>query len=113
MHGTTVETAALAVRNYAHFGGRHCQTGALRNTLAYLGVHDPISGVPLSEELLLGIGGGIGISYFLFEFGKVPFFFIGTRYADKGPGSEFIQQICTRLGIASRLSQTGSAAKGE
>jgi len=102
----------MVVPNYTHSGGKHCETGTLKNVLAYLGVMAPHSGRPFSEEMLLGIGGGIGMSYWLFQFGKTPFFFIGTRYAEKGPGPLFLQTICRRLGLSVTGYETASAKRG-
>jgi hypothetical protein len=102
----------MVVPDYAQFGGKHCETGSLKNVLAYLGVAAPHTGRPFSEEMLLGIGGGIGMSYWLFRFGEMAFFFIGTRYAEKGPGALFLQQVAKRLGIATKVYETSSAKRG-
>jgi hypothetical protein len=102
----------MVVPDYAQFGGKHCETGSLKNVLAYLGVTAPHSGMPFSGEMLLGIGGGIGMSYWLFQFGEMAFFFVGTRYSEKGPGALFLQQVARRLGIATKVSETASATRG-
>jgi len=98
----------MVLQDYAQFGGKHCETGTLKNVLAHLGVTAPHTGKPFSEEMLLGIGGGIGMSYWLFQFGKTPFFFIGTRYAEKGPGALFLQTIGKRLGLPMTVHETGA-----
>jgi hypothetical protein len=100
----------MIVPGYAQFGGRHCETGSLKNVLAHYRVTAPHTGRPFSEEMLFGIGGGIGISYWLFEFGEDPFFFIGGRYGE--PKTLMIQQVCDRLGLAASLCETGSAKRG-
>lgn len=46
----------LIIQGFNQFGGKHCQTAALKNVLDYHGLH-------LSEEMLLGLGGGIGFIY--------------------------------------------------
>ena len=102
----------MVVPGYAQFGGKHCETGALKNVLAYLGVTAPHTGKPFSEELLLGIGGGIGMSYWLFQFGEMAFFFVGTRYGEKGPGSLFQEQIAARLGLKTVVRETASPKRG-
>ena len=107
-----VKPVDMVVPDYAQFGGKHCETGSLKNVLAYLGVAAPHTGRPFSEEMLLGIGGGIGVSYWLFRFGEMAFFFIGTRYAEKGPGALFLQQVAKRLGIATKVYETSSAKRG-
>ena len=102
----------MIVKDYAQFGGKHCETGSLKNVLAHMGVVAPPAGEPFSEEMLLGIGGGIGMSYWLFQFGDRPFFFIGTRYAEKGPGALFLQTIGKRLGLKMTVHETASARRG-
>jgi len=48
--------------------GVHPNTSSLMNVLAALGVTAPHTGKPFSEALLLGIGGGLGAGYILWEF---------------------------------------------
>jgi hypothetical protein len=103
----------LILNNYRQFGGKHCETASLKNDLAYLGVLAPHTGKPFTEEMLLGVGGGIGVAYWLFEFEQTPFVFIGARYSEKSPGPEFLEEICSRIGARSTLAQTSSAKKGE
>jgi len=42
----------------------------VKNTLAALSVKAPHTGKPFTEEMLLGIGGGLGMGYILWEFKK-------------------------------------------
>ncbi|HEY3242506.1 MAG TPA: DUF4872 domain-containing protein [Phycisphaerae bacterium] len=53
----------MLVANYKHFGGKHWETAAIKNTLAHAGVLAPHTGEPFSEALCLGIAGGIGAGY--------------------------------------------------
>ena len=99
----------MVVRNYAQFGGRHCETGALGNVLAYYGVTAPHTGREFSEAMLLGIGGGIGCSCGLLELDAGPRFFFGGRHAE--PKVLLIEQVCDRLGIGTSLCETASAAR--
>ena len=99
----------MIVRNYAQFGGRHCETGALRNVLAHYGVAAPHTGKPFSEEMLLGIGGGIGCSYQVFEVEDDAIFFPGCRHGE--PKTLMIEEICGRLGLGSSLCETASGAR--
>ncbi len=46
----------LVVSGFKQFGGKHCETASLRNVLDY-------NRLPLSEEMLLGLGGGVGFIY--------------------------------------------------
>ena len=76
----------LIIQGFNQFGGKHCQTAALKNVLDYHGLH-------LSEEMLLGLGRGIGFIYWYVKVMPSPF--IGTRY---GKGEEFLIKICERIG---------------
>jgi len=51
-----MEKEKLIIQDFNQFGGRHCQTAALKNILTY-------HGLQLSEEILLGLGGGVGFIY--------------------------------------------------
>jgi len=53
----------LMLEGFKQFVGKHCETTALKRVLDYHGIY-------LSEEMLLGLGGGIGFIYWylrLFE----------------------------------------------
>lgn len=56
------------LHDFAHFNGRHYETGTLHNALAYQGSTAPHTGQPYSEALLLGISGGVALGYFTFEY---------------------------------------------
>ena len=57
-----------SVASYTHFGGRHAETASLTNLLRAQGVVAPHDGRPYSEAMLLGVGGGLGAGYILWEF---------------------------------------------
>ena len=44
------------VLDLKEFGGKHCQTTALKSILSYYGL-------TISEEMLFGLGGGVGFIY--------------------------------------------------
>jgi hypothetical protein len=96
----TKEKEKLIIKGFNQFGGKHCQTAALKNVLDYHGLH-------LSEEMLLGLGGGIGFIYWYMK--RMPSPFIGTRY---GKGEEFLIKICERIGGKATIFQTMSIRKG-
>jgi hypothetical protein len=48
------------IPNFQHFPTHHCVTGSMRHVYAH-------NGNDLSEELLLGIGAGVGFCYFHFK----------------------------------------------
>lgn len=61
--------------DFHQFGGKHCQTTALRNSLSY-------QGLDFTEEMLLGLGGGIGFIYWYMK--RMPAPFIGARHGKGG-----------------------------
>jgi hypothetical protein len=48
----------MILDGYEPRGGKHPETAALKNVLAYHGVTAPHTGQPFSEEMLLGVGEG-------------------------------------------------------
>jgi len=53
---------------YRMRGGLHPETATIANVLANQGVVSGLTGEPLSEAAILGIGGGLGAGYILWEF---------------------------------------------
>jgi hypothetical protein len=100
----------LVIQGFREFGANQSEVGALRKMLNHLGIMAPHNGEPFSEELLFGIGGGIGFAYFLFEkSGKHPSF-LGTRvHTKETERPEFLQIICDRLGIPAHVQNSSSA----
>jgi hypothetical protein len=85
-------------------GGTHPDTSALANTLANAGV--TADGKQLSEELILGIGGGLGTGYILWQFtGRHPIVTLGFRNQWQYP-DRWLVKTCSRLGIEATLSET-------
>ena len=86
------------------FPTHHCVTGSLRH------IYD-FHGYPISEELLLGLGRGIGFVYFHFK-GTDPFY--GRRANHERPGEEGLEKtIGRRTGVAVESHTTGSARKAQ
>ena len=100
----------MCIEGYSRFGGRHCETAALRNVMAHMQVLDPRTRQPFSEEMLLGLGGGIGVAYWVFEMGHGATFCIGTRHGGK---FEFLEKICGRAGLRLDSRETSGALQGE
>lgn len=90
-------------------GGQHGETFALRTLLAAAGVQDPRTGEAFSEEMLLGIGGGLGFAYFVFEYkGHPPTLYIGTRVGHQYPyTADFATTVLERLGVEFTVHETG------
>ena len=59
---------AATPSGYRMRGGLHPETATLANVLANQGVVSGMTGEPLTEAAILGIGGGLGAGYILWEF---------------------------------------------
>jgi hypothetical protein len=90
----------LILEGFKPFIGKHCETTALKRALDYHGLN-------LSEEMLLGLGGGIGFIYWYMKMMPSPF--VGGR---NGKVAEFAVTACNRLGAEVTVMETASASKG-
>ncbi len=98
----------MILDDYDQFDGLHWETGSLRNYFAYNRIIAPHTGQPFSEALLIGISGGITMTYFAFHYaGNDPYVRILTRNTFNP-----LDKIYKRLGIQSNVWQTSSADKG-
>lgn len=88
---------------YALRGGAHPDTAALANALAH-------GGAKLSEAMVLGVGGGLGAGYILWEFAAhdAPILVLGFRREWQYP-SRWALRTLERLGVPARLHETGGA----
>lgn len=95
---------------YRYRGGRQPLSASLTNVLAHLGVRSPLTGEPLGEATILGIGGGLGAGYILWEFvahgSPVLVLGFGNRWQYPAiPG--WTGTTLERLGITADLHETG------
>ena len=90
----------LMLEGFKPFIGKHCETTALKRALDY-------HGLTLSEEMLLGLGGGIGFIYWYMKMMPSPF--VGGR---NGKVAEFAVTACRRLGAEVTMMETASAREG-
>ena len=104
-----MKTATLAtgarLEPFPHFlalDGCHCITNSLAKMYRFYG-H------PLSEEMLLGLGAGMGFVYWRMKMGGTETVFVGGRGNNKG----FYQDLGKRTGVTIREIQTGSDKKTE
>jgi hypothetical protein len=89
---------------YTLRGGTHPETAALANTLANAGV--TIGGRKVTEELILGVGGGLGAGYILWQFkGHHPIVTLGFRNQWQYP-DRWVAKTCARLGVEATVSET-------
>jgi Butirosin biosynthesis protein H, N-terminal/Domain of unknown function (DUF4872) len=105
---------ALPPAEYRLLGGIHPDTHAIAGVLANRGLLDPVSGQPLSEAMVLGVGGGLGAGYILWEFKahEVRNLVMGFRNSWQYP-DRWATKTCQRLGVPAAVSETGSAGKAD
>ncbi len=89
----------LSVPGYRHHPGLHCETCAARNVFAH-------AGLDLSEEMLFGLGEGLGFIYWAMK--CMPYPVIGYR---NGTVADLLEKACPRLGIGCRAVETKSEKK--
>ena len=95
---------------YRMRGGLHPETATLANVLANQGVVSGLTGEPLTEAAILGVGGGLGAGYILWEFQRYsgPVLTLGFRNQWQYP-SAWTGKTLDRLGIEPDLHETGGA----
>ena len=96
----TIEIAPFA--NCPALDGYHCQT----NSLAKIFYH---AGHPFSEEMLLGLGAGMGFMYWQMHMGTEDYIFIGGR----GNTQHFFRDLGKRTGVEITSVATSSARKAQ
>jgi hypothetical protein len=97
-----------------HFPGNVPATTALRSLLTAAGVRDPRSGKPLSEAMLYGIAGGIGMGIFTFCYEKEDFasFFIAGRHS-WFDDLDYLDSALARFGIKPKVREASSPKTAE
>jgi hypothetical protein len=89
-------------QNYLPLDGYHCQTNSLAKIFSYYG-H------PLSEDIILGLGAGMGFIYWKMKMKTGSSVFIGGR----GNNKEFFTDLGKRTGVKITTISTSSARKAE
>ncbi len=102
----------MILSNYTHFGGKHPETAGYKNILAYQGVEAPHTAKPFSEAMLLGIGGGLGAGYILWEFKKYggAVVVLGFRNRWQYP-MKYFTNLSNRLGAKVTFEETAGEVK--
>lgn len=100
------------ITGYTHFGGEHTPLAGLRNILIQKGVTAPHTGEPFGEAMLLGIGGGLGGGFWVFQFGHTTALVLGFRHKWH-LSDEFVKLLCERLGTPAEVQETGSKRAAE
>ncbi len=92
-------TETLILQDFGHFGGKHCWTTALKGVLHYHKLY-------LSEEMIFGLGGGLGFIYWYMKMMQSPF--IGTRSGK----NESLTNTFKRIGGDATVFETASPVRG-
>ena len=107
-----MEKTTVILDSYQMIGGVHPETASIKNILAYHDVKAPHTGKPLSEPMLVGIGGGLGASYILWEFEKHGYPSIVLAFRNKSNYAvKYLQNLCSRLGATTQVYETAGKKK--
>jgi hypothetical protein len=103
----------VKLQGYTRFGGNHAETASLTNVLSAQGVRAPHNGAPFSEAMLLGIGGGLGAGYILWEFkehrAQVLVKVLVLAWQNRWQyTSQFYEKLCKRINVTPTFHETGS-----
>jgi Domain of unknown function (DUF4872)/Butirosin biosynthesis protein H, N-terminal len=93
--------------------GRHPDTAALARLLATIGLGDPVTGQPLTEAMALGLSGGIGFAYFLFEYEDLTTLYLGGRINPFVLKRDATEVALARLGVPVEIRRTSGPATAE
>ena len=97
-------------------GGVHDDTAAFANVLANTGIVAPHTGEPLTEAMILGVGGGLGAGYILWEFAahetRKRVLVLGHRRLWQYP-ARWAAETADRLGLHAELRETSGARAAE
>ncbi len=97
----------------SHLAGSVPATTVLRVLLTHAGLRDS-DGQPLSESMLFGLAGGIGLGVFQFYYEKedIGTFFLAGR-ASWHDDLDYAQGLTTRLGLVTEVVETSGASKAK
>lgn len=88
-------------------GGVHPETAAMSGILANRGVIDPTRDVPLSEAMVLGIGGGLGAGYALGDPGQSERRIVEAGFRSQWHDPEgWFRKVGERLGVPVEVHHT-------
>lgn len=92
----------IPFKNCPPLDGYHCQTNSLAKIYNY-------HGYPISEDMLLGLGAGMGFIYWKMKMGSDTYVFVGGR----GNNKSFFEDIGQRTGVKINSVSTSSSKKAE
>ncbi|MCA9895968.1 MAG: hypothetical protein KC615_23445, partial [Anaerolineae bacterium] len=94
------------------YKGIHPTTATLKNVLASAGVIDPISGESYTEAMQLGIGGGLGAGYILWEFERYESAKVVMGFRNRWNYTvEYMTNALTRIGVTPNITETSGVKK--
>jgi hypothetical protein len=100
------------VSRMTDYSGMHDMSAAVRNALAGFGVLDPYTGQPFTESMLLGIGGGLGAGYLLFQWAKHNAAVVVIGFRNRwNYNVDYFNTLMRRLNVTCELHET-SGVKG-
>lgn len=98
----------MKLDTYTQFGGKHPETATITNVLANQGFVSPHNGRPFTQEMILGIAGGLGCGYILWEFKKYDAAILVMGFQNRWNYTvDFMQNLCDRLGVSAEFKETG------
>jgi hypothetical protein len=105
---------AIPPEEYELRGGVHPETATIAGVLANRGLVAPHTGRPLTEAMVLGVGGGLGAGYILWEFQDHArrHVVLGFRNDWQYP-ARWAEKACRRLRVPAAMDETGAARKAE
>lgn len=102
----------MIIETYQKIGGFHPETAAYTNVLASQGMVAPHTSQPFSEAMLMGIGGGLGMGYILWEFKRYSSALIVMGFRNRwNYPVEYLQNLSERIGVTAVVQETGSPNK--
>jgi hypothetical protein len=102
MKAPNIHSAIEPFPNCPALDGYHCVTNSLKKIFHH-------AGHPLSEEMLLGLGAGMGFIYWQMKMGAGTYVFVGGRGNAKG----FYRDLAARTGVGISEVCTASARKAQ
>jgi hypothetical protein len=97
-----MKTEIIPFKNFKALDGYHCITNSLAKIFDF-------NGKKISEDMLLGLGAGMGFIYWKMKLGNNTSIFIGGR----GNNKDFFTDIGKRTGVTMKQVNTGSSPKAE
>jgi len=104
----------MPILSYPQLGGVHPETATITNILASQDIKNPYTNTPLSEAMVMGIGGGLGIGYLLFEFTSVqpPIVSVVIGFSNRWNYTmDYMNNLFARLGMTISYSEATSPKK--